>query len=368
MGFFGVATAGGSDAPPAIKHCHLNLWTLGGLWGYRVCFLDVGLHLVAGDEPLDEFRLGLPVCTPNSPDQALDTLKGRMENPKVASLIFAREDAVQNGSVSIGEESVRLVDIDRTRCSLAEKPRTKDFSLWTLALVSPLQPKEAGYVRVRFHIRGAGRLWLWERSFFARNRAIVDLRVSDEREARSVPDASEFISKLLPLDELNAFAIAPAAFASTVTTPDAEYVRALEGKMWEGYLGRRTDLRSNQKFLIYHWRERGRTTPDNPFRSFLLLDRRRSILPSWSDLMPVLLALTLAVVLLHVEFRSFEWVDAVLRFFTSGVHIAFTLLALVVIVGLLLKTWKYVRGLTEWLRRTARWIDQFIYSLKVDND
>jgi hypothetical protein len=368
VGFFGVAAIGDSEAPAAIRHCHLNLWTLGGLFGYRVCYLDVGLHLVAGAQPLQQFRLGLPVCTPEAPDQAIDSLKGRVENPTVASLIFARKDAVEGGSVLIGDERVELVDIDRTQCSLAATPRTKDFSLWTVGLVTPLQPNQSGYLRIRFHIQGSGRLWLWGRSLLARNRAIVDLRVSDEREARTVPDGSEFISKLLPLDELNAFVIAPAAFAPAVTTPEAEYVRALEGQIWEKYLGRRTDLRRDQKFLIHHWRVTSPTTADHPFRAFLLLERRRSLLPSWSDLMPVLLAFALALALLDVEFRRLDWVGSVLHFLTAGIHLPITAVAIVAFIGVMVKAWNKLRDLSARMRRTARRIDQSLYSMKIDSD
>lgn len=370
MGFFAVAPAGGVEAKPAIERCHLNVWTLGGLFGYRVCCFDVGLKLRAGDSPLKAFRVGLPFSTPDSTDRALESLRSRMEDRTIAGLIFAREDASPgSGLVGLREGPVPLLDIDRANCEMAAMPRAKHFSLWTLALTDELPPGEAGYLRVRFHIQSPGRLWLWQRSLFARNRAIVDCRVNDEREAQSVEDAAEFTRHLLPLESLNAFVIAPAAFVPAAITPEPSYMRALEGASWEGYLGRRTDIPRNEKFLIYHWRRDGPTTATDPFRAFLQLERRRSLLPSWSDFMPALLALALAIALLNVDFRDQigDVFGSFFDFLFSGFNIAYGLGGAIVFALFLFAAWDRLMQVTSQMRGGGARIDRIVYSLRVDN-
>jgi hypothetical protein len=370
VGFFAVASASGAEAKPSIERCHLNVWTLGGLFGYRVCCFDVGLKVRAGERPLKSLRVGLPFSTPESSNRALESLKGRMEDPTVAGLIFAREEAsARSGFVALREGEVPLLDIDRPHCEMAERPRAKHFSLWTLALTDELAAGEAGYMRVRFHIQSPGRLWLWQRSLLAKNRAIVDCRVSDEREAQSVEDTSEFTHHLLPLGSLNAFVIAPAAFAPSVITPEPNYVRALEGTSWEDYLGRKTDIPRNEKFLIYHWRKDEETTAVAPFRAFLQLERRRSLLPSWSDLMPVLLALALAIALLDVDFRDGigDLLGSVVDFVFSGYNIAYGLGGVIALLLFFFALWDRLRLFTSRLRGGGARIDRLVYSMRMDD-
>lgn len=367
MGFFAVASSDGNEAP-VVNRCHLNIWTLGGLLGYRVCYLDVGLQLTAGEEPLRTFRLGLPVCTPPEVGLALESLSRRMEDPTVAGLIFAREDPVHNGEITLRDGPVPLLDIDRSRCEMAERPRAKHFSLWTLRLTNDLPAGDSGYLRVRFHVHGGGRMWIWQRSLLARNRAIVDCRVNDEREALAVVDGSEFTGRMLPLEDLNVFVIAPAAFTPSVTTPEPRYVRPLEGRIWEEYLGRRTDLGRDEKFLIYHWHNNRPTTRQDPFRAFLQLERRRSLLPSWSDLMPVLLALLLAIVLLDVSFRDFGWAADVGGFLAGGFPLVAGLGGLLALFMFFAHTRDRLREFVTWLRSVGRRLDKYVYSMRISDD
>jgi hypothetical protein len=193
--------------------------------------------------------------------------------------------------------------------------------------------------------------------------------VNDEREAQSVDDASEFIHHLLPLESLNAFVIAPAAFVPSVITPEPSYVRALEGTSWEGYLGRKTDIPRNEKFLIYHWKKDGPTTAADPFRAFLQLEQRRSPLPSWSDLMPVLLALALAIALLDVDFRDQvgDVLNSFVDFLFSGFNLAFGLGGLLAFAVFLFAVWDRLRQVANWLRGSGARIDKAVYSLRVDD-
>lgn len=362
MGFFGVAAADEGETL-AIERCHINLWTLGGLFGYRVYCFDVGLLIRANSQPVKKLRIGLPLATAEAPQQALGSLRGAVGNPKVAALIFAREDVLDNGSLVIEDEKVPILDIDRPQCEIATGPRAKHFSLWTLRLSPELKPGGVGYLRVRFYVRTPGRLWLWQRSFLSKNRAVVDLRVNDVREAQSVTDIAGFTRCLLPLGKLDAFVIAPGSFSPAVTTPEANYIRGLEGSVWEGYLGRRTDIRGNEKFLVHHWDGDGDTvTKEAPFRGFIQLERRRSLLPSWSDLMPVILALLAAWALFRVDLRDPGWLSDVDDFLFSGFPELSGIYAIVGVILVLLVLKERVREISLALRGFGGRLDRWIYT------
>jgi len=373
MGFFGVAAVGAVDHAPTIDGCHLNLWTLGGLTGYRVCCLDVGLAITAKGHTVSKMQVGIPAVTPDSPRRAIEPLAHHMRDPAIANLIFAREDALVADELLIAGRPFKILDLDRPECSMAEHPRDKHFSLWTLQLAKDLGSEESGYLRFRFHIRRPGRLWVWQRSLLARNRAIADLRVCDEREAHSVNDISGFTGHLLPLGSLDSFVIAPASFSPSTTTPEPSYVRGLEGRVWEKYLGRKTDLGRNEKFLVHRWKAKKLpVTGKSPFRGFLQLERRRSLMPSWSDLMPVILALSLAAALFNIKWRDLSWIKvglgAASTFLFSGLPsfsglyavLAFVLFGIAVRQGLL----NLFRSMSDVGGRIDRWV----YSFGVSND
>ena len=374
MGFFGVASVGEPASAPIAEHCHLNLWVLGGLLGYRVCYLDVGLALRAGEEPVKEIKVGVPAATDEKPKRAIDSLAGQLADPVIAGLIFARRDVLHDGRLEVTRgEQLQILDIDRPNCKLAEQPRHRFFSLWTLRLNEALGAGESGYLRVRFRIRSPGRLWVWQRSLLSRNRAIADLRVNDERESRSVTDISAFSSNLLPLRSLDSFIIAPAIFNPAVTTPEPSYVRGLEGRVWERYLGRRTDLRRNQKFLVHRWEaDPAPVSSEKPFRGFLQLERRRSLLPSWSDLMPVIIALIAADLLFDLRGRSLDWAEDAITWLGDFLFNEFPKPSgAYVVIGVVLAMLAFggrLRTLIRNLRGIGGRLDDRIYSLGFGRD
>jgi hypothetical protein len=374
MGFFGVASVGEPASAPTIEHCHLNLWVLGGLLGYRVCYLDVGLAMQAGEAPVKEIKVGVPAATDEAPGRAIDSLARELADPVIAGLIFARRDVLHDGRLKVTpREQMRILDIDRPNCKLAEQPRHPFFSLWTLQLNEPLPMGESGYLRVRFRIRNPGRLWVWQRSLLSRNRAIADLRVNDERESRSVTDISAFSSNLLSLRSLNSFVIAPAIFNPAVTTPEPSYVRGLEGRVWEPYLGRRTDMRRNQKFLVHRWEAAPvPVSSEEPFRGFLQLERRRSLLPSWSDLMPVIIALVAADLLFDLRGRSLHWAEDAIsslgEFLFSGFPAPSGAYVAIVVVLAMLAFAGQLRTLIRNLRGIGGRLDDWIYSVGFGRD
>ena len=361
MGFFAVV----SDRTPApfqVEKCHLNLWTLGGLFGYRVCYLDVGLLLAAGDEDTDSFRLALPVATrPN----ALRSLRDEMRDATVGSLIFAREEVVFGDSVVIDNEKVPLLQVANANCSRSDHPDRRNFSEWRIALSEKLAAGRSGYLRLRFVVHTPGRVWLWRPSLPLRGGAVVDVRVSDEREAQTVPDADELTRKIVPLEELEVFVIAPAAFEAAAVSPEPRYIRSLEGRVWEGYLKRSTDMRRAAKFLVYRWKGVG-VTSARPFRGLIQLRRHPLPLPTLSQLSWGVAFLAIFVLVTDVKLQAGalrDCLDDIWAFLTGGwFGPAITLAALLTGVILAVNAWDLSKRARERFAGLLGRIDEFVYS------
>lgn len=128
------------------------------------------------------------------------------------------------------------------------------------------------YLRLRFAVANPGQVWIWKRSLLARNGALVDIRVSELRETVTVPDWMAFQDDIVPIKRLNCFVIAPAFLQARAISPQTQYMRLLEGRVWERYLGRPAEWFDRRRLIIYHWqvaKENETVAPANPFRAFL---------------------------------------------------------------------------------------------------
>ena len=113
------------------------------------------------------------------------------------------------------------------------------ISVVRIALASQLAKGEQAYVRFRFETRRVGRLWSRKRFLLARNGAVVDLRVADVREiVHATADAASILERVIPIDRLFVFVIAPASLQQQTASPTLQYMWLLEGRDWEDYLGR----------------------------------------------------------------------------------------------------------------------------------
>lgn len=373
MGFFGVATSPGADGVPKIQRCHINLWTLGGLFGHRCSYFDVGLLIKAPKDGLRSLQIGVPFETSEDPTLALECLRHPMLNPVVSGLIFANDEVLNSAdkTLKFGDEKTQVVGVDVPQCQLEQDPKDRTFSLWNIHLAPALKGRESGYVRIRFLIQRTGRMWRWQKSLFSKSGGLLDLRLYDERESVTVKNSDGFVSRAVPVKDLNAFSIMPAKFNATITTPEAVYVRALEGKVWRPYLKRRTNLGRQDKYLIYRWLAEDRLSIKSPVRIFQQFQRESSPWPSGRDFVLLLLAFALATLVFDIEFNSFDWVSDSLKgvstFVTSGSPSAIGLYVLLSAAVLFAAVAKLSRKVGQFARGLRSRVDEFVYSLFIDN-
>ena len=93
-----------------------------------------------------------------------------------------------------------------------------------------------------------------------------------------MPHGDVYEARLIPIKQLNCFVILPGFFRTARLSPATRYVRLLEGRRWERYLGRATGLFGASKLVITYWRPDYEVSPQKEFRAFL--DLRRE---GWTD-------------------------------------------------------------------------------------
>lgn len=241
MAFFAVIREKSEDSF-TIAECHINLWSLGGILGHRV---------LLGCSP------ALPFGTR---DDAITDLRDRILDQSSGRLIFAGPVRVDGDTIDYGKGPLRLGRVILGDTKRVEARSGKDHSVWTVRFAPALKTGERMYLRLRFAVANPGQIWIWKRSLLARNGALVDIRVSELRETVTVPDWMAF------QDHIQARAI----------NPQTQYIRLLEGRVWERYLGRPAEWFDRRRLIIYHWqvaKENESVAPANPFRAFLDLSR-----------------------------------------------------------------------------------------------
>jgi hypothetical protein len=265
MGFFGVAPEPGHGTFDAIE-CHVNLWVLGLLFWRTEFLYDVGLHIRAQAEgPLSGLQMAVPFGT--TPD-SLEDLRNQVRDPRNSALLFGKQANFTATTIDYGAGALELLHVPRAGATRDSAASQRDFSLWRLNIEPTLQPGRSAYIRVRFRITDTGRVWTWKRSLLARNGALLDVRVADAREAWNMPDGQALAGRLVAIERVRFFVIAPWQWQLRSTSPAVHYIRMVEGRAWERYLDRTTSLFAPAKLVIYQWRRDGGASVDAPFRIF----------------------------------------------------------------------------------------------------
>lgn len=276
MGFFAVARDP-TDHTFEVSQCHLNLWSLAGLFGRRVFLLDIGLRIKAGgDGDVSRFQLAIPF---GIDEKGYEDLYEYFIQLRIAELIFGRPVTVSasririeyfiNGKTSFDEINVTPI----SRAEIDKKLSGKDSSFWTVNLTKPITSGSESYIRIRFKVRSVGRVWVWKRSFFAKNGALVDLRIADIRGTQQKSEWKGIQDRIIAIKKLNLFLIASNSFQIRSASPELHYMRLFEGRVWEPYLGRAVDLFRTEKLVIYEWRNNSTISTTDPFRAFIDLGR-----------------------------------------------------------------------------------------------
>jgi hypothetical protein len=235
---------------------------------------------------------------------------------------------------------------------------------------APAQPPAGttAYYRMRLRVNDFGRTWTWRRAFFRRVGALVDLHFCDPRDAALVPHGTRYERLIVPIGRLNAFVIVLAALRMRKTSPELRYLRLLEGRKWERYLRRATDLRRREKFLVHYWRAED-VGVGNEFRAFLELGRNTESLgvPAMLSI-AALTALFVAMVDSSVHIsnsyigRFLEWLGPALSgFLFSWGGGSITLVALAALFVLFWHSVKFTAPTRRFLQRIYRAIEDYAY-------
>lgn len=356
MGFFAVVNEGGPQLK--VERLHANLWCLPGL-GRLLFYFDVGIALRLESGVVDEcpgvtFGLALPFGT--DPNDLPTDLGSRLTDGVTPQLIFGKPVDRQGDRITYGDVTVTLASVESSECFREANKSNREFSYWKVKLSTTLKPGESYYVRLRFRVLNTGRLWSWNPRPVA---ALVDVRVADVREAHGIRDAASFFrDHILNVEELAVFVVAGARLKQQNVNPEPAYVRALEGRAWEKYLGRRTYFIRPAKMLTYKWMGTD-VTQDAPFRAFLELRRERG--PSF---VRAFLAAFLAVVLGLVLFAEVAWDDTLAHDVLTSAWVWIVATASAVSISVAWSAAAQVRNGKKWwksIRRNYRKLEGWLY-------
>jgi hypothetical protein len=372
MGFFAVAHAHRGDAYNertgedfVVEKLDINIWCLPGLLGRFIILCDVGMRIraVTGTSQVD-----VAIPFPTLPGNLID-LHERLGDPATASLVFGEPVTDNsNGSLEPTSDYALLAPISVDLSRLIDKLSSDSFSLWRVCFVDQLEPGEERYFRFRVRPTNFGRVFSWRRTFFRRVGALADIHVCDPREAALVPAGRRYDQAMVKVQDVGVYVVVIASMRTRKASPELLYQRILEGRKWERYLERATDLRRRERFVIHCWRDRRNTPSTEKFRAFLELGRRTEAL-GWSSILAVSVLTTTLVVLSDSEGR---WSQSELGRFVSGlVNRAADLVAsqLGLIVGLgiaaifvlVADVVTYAHPFRNWIVKRCRQFEDFIY-------
>lgn len=275
MAYFAIISDNSSSLK--VVRCHINVWALDEAFGMTF-FFDVGLGLNAnGSDPITKFSLALPFRHTEFVD-----LKGKLMDANTARLILGQPVQInKDGVISFVDSSpdgktkpIKLKTTHVPEPERDDKMSTENYSLLNFELKSAIEQLGTSspetYLRMRFSVKSFSRTWVRQDSG-----ALVDIRISDVREGLAAQwNALE--EKIVPIDSLNLFIIAPSTMKKRSVSPELKYARLLEGPLWETYLDRKLQLVGRKKHVIYYWRNDKPISHNKPFMAFLDLAKEQT--------------------------------------------------------------------------------------------
>jgi hypothetical protein len=276
-----------------IMQCHINLWCLGGIFGHSNFVWDVGLRLKGlSEKPITKIQLALPFGTTEG---AAEDLQSRLIHPHTAELVFGNPVTIAGSEIVYDERPVVLGKVDsfsrlQDKCGM-------DFSFWELGLAPTLANENEVYLRVRFRMGNRGNTWVWRRSLWRKNGALLDLRVSDVREAVAIRSWEALKERIVPVERLNLLVIAPDFLQMRAVSPSLRYMRLLESRAWENYLGQSPNISGQRRLIIYHWKNDKPVNVNTPFLAFIDLSRDYGFIRAENHVRSAAVIILLAVIL-----------------------------------------------------------------------
>ncbi|MBI2987638.1 MAG: hypothetical protein HYY45_12810 [Deltaproteobacteria bacterium] len=361
MGYFAVLHDP-ADGPFEVAQCHLNLWCLPGLFGHHVFLWDVGLRVKAGqDKGMSKIQMALPFGTEK---EGIEDLHDLLFEQRITQLIFARPVKVDGSTIDYGLGPTNVVRVPKNETSFEKDLSGANYSFWKLNLSPHLEMGEEAYMRIRFKVRNPGRTWIWKHSGIAKYGAVVDLRIADVRETVTMPDWNAFENRILKIQKLNVFVSAPAPLQLRVTNPPLHYVRLLEGRAWEPYIGRAVDLLRLSKLVIYQWRNCEDDPVDHnaPFRIFIDLSKEFPPIRI-GDLLLTAVLLFLSILIGFYLAPHLPTINKKMLDLWSKFQILVGGLTLLGFLALVFRNYRYIRPLLDSVRKIFLKIEDLIYKI-----
>jgi len=360
MSFFAVLDAqdGASRGRFTVDELHVNVWSLASLIpGQRSLVVDVGVKITAtAKKPVDELTLAVPFRVLASKD-----LSEQLTDNKTAALIF---DAVAwynptSSLLTVDGSSMQLLRMD-ARSEKDTALTSETLTVWNVAFVRALKRGETGYYRMRFEV-APGRAWEWQPSGFfrIRNGLLVDLRVSDVRSTLELAAGESILSRVLEIKKAYLFAVLPQSLSPSNVSPEPNYIRLLEPRVWGRYLDRKAEF-SGRRLVVHQWKsEKGAKgepiplTTDKPMRLYGRFDLRTRFAALRGAILTGALLFALVATLLNVPFKPevIAGVESVSEWFRAFWTIVLLPLGAIGLATFAISSFKWLRGVKDLLAR-----------------
>lgn len=326
--------------PFQVKHCHVNLWSLPRIVG-REMYFDVGVHVMAGEGGLKKFDVALPFVA-----EELIDISTPLRSPVTSQLIFRRESV--NGRISFSNvANLEISSVNQEDCKPGAK-KEEERSLWHVSIPEIVKDQER-YFRFRFPVHHRGRMWNNKRHLLLTYGALLDFRVADTREAPGDPEWDSVRDRIVPIQDLQFFVIAPLALQMHGASPVLHTSRILEGDSWKTFLNRKT---RGERLVIYQWNKdspvvRPVIDTSNPYRVFLDLSKEVnsvSVPTALQSTIVTVFVVALATLLgwRVVSLLDFASIKAAWTQYLTGLGIAGFLSIIVSKLGLAKKVWQVI--------------------------
>lgn len=247
MGGFAITT---TDPQPNLEivTCHVNIWALKSLTWNPVFYYDVGLELRGLHDGETTLRMYLPFESERAED-----LRHVFNDQETAGLVFGEQVGLNGDQLTFQSRApLTAHSVEKKIVKVAaESGHTQ--TVYDVTLKREFDAVTSYYVRMRFVAKSLRGLWQIKRSLFMSNGATADLRFLDMRDWFKTDDHHPERERIRPIQRLQVFVIAPAAFQLRAANPSLKYMRMLEPRSWTHYLGRVPSKTRGDKYLIYYW-------------------------------------------------------------------------------------------------------------------
>ena len=253
MALLGVYKEEGTQAIDSLKAIHFNLWIiekrisevlkdavcLRGLHFYKY-FADVGLRIAVAEETVSEIGLHLPAA--NLLKDSVCDLEEKVLDEDTNDLIFGREVESRNNTISFSRDGENVCDTVHGVARIVETDNPSRFRVVLKSAITGNGEPTTAYIRFRYRIPPKSDILSPIGWGFAKKGFTFDVRLNDYREVVEYRGQNQ-TQNMMDGEEANLFIIHPANYSIVSKSPQPRYLRLLEPKVWENYLGSCSGLR-----------------------------------------------------------------------------------------------------------------------------